>query len=268
MLRVSIIVIASIIVICFSIGNIHDSDNFAIVVDIEYGPRYTRNQVVANDTRLLRNSKVTHYLTIGGYSLVTLRSGQYCVLSTEDLKLNYNTPDVQYSMDRYDEVVEEEFKSSTANCPERVLQAINGKGWLFKITLENLTELYRNDSYNKENPESRVTGATVFSDKTIKLLQTEDVLQYTVNHELGHYIDHALAYGDNYYLSDTKEFQEIYEEEVSSFKPLFASKSYVTSEPKEFFAEAINQCIMFPDAISKQCPKTYIFCMACIAEIK
>lgn len=83
----------------------------------------------------------------------------------------------------------------------------------------------------------------------------------TLLHELGHCIDAS----ENFNISNSSEFKQIYQEEVQNFMltdeynidnlKIFAN----IGEPVEYFASAFSAYISYPDNLKLYCPKTYNF---------
>lgn len=263
-LRFLTTIFVSIVIMCIGGISTQNSDSIIGVVYASNDWVYTRESSVIDETRVMSNYALRVYLSGGGYSLVTLRSGQYGVIESSKLKFKSTEPIVSYTQGVPDEVTALELKAAISFVPSSVQSQFNEAGWVFDITTENLTEKY----IKKHSLGLETTGATVFKEKKIELLQEEERVYYTANHELGHYIDKELAPEGTSFLSDSPAFQQIYEEEASNTDYFLASKGYVTKDAREFFAESINQCFLFPDIISKQAPKTYAFCLACIASVR
>lgn len=75
-----------------------------------------------------------------------------------------------------------------------------------------------------------------------------------VYHEFGHLLDYG--YGESF-KSNSKIFRDIYEAEKGSFVMHNDNYEYVTSTPREYFAEAFAEYMTNPDRLRDNTPMTY-----------
>ena len=124
------------------------------------------------------------------------------------------------------------------------------------LTSENLSDKYFKGIYTSVNA---VTDSTI---KTIWISNTERAITKSTIHEVGHYVDYA-----NGIVNKSDEFKAIYNAEKDNFVIPGGNASYAKSSTQEYFGEAFQECILYPDIMITYCPQTYAFIMACAANL-
>lgn len=90
----------------------------------------------------------------------------------------------------------------------------------------------------------------------------------SIYHEIGHAVDNSLGF-----ISESSEFQSIYEREVANFRSNISEYRYtrdkhgvpvreadwftVVENPTEYFAESFNAYFLQRDILKESCPETY-----------
>lgn len=85
----------------------------------------------------------------------------------------------------------------------------------------------------------------------IKVFNEIHSMENTLFHEYGHFLDKLFS------VSDSKEFQEIFEAERSQFREKIRSSDYYFLSESEYFAEAFSIYISNGNKLEKYCPMTY-----------
>mgnify|MGYP002868186309 CR=1 FL=1 len=79
---------------------------------------------------------------------------------------------------------------------------------------------------------------------------------------MGHIIDYLSNWA-----SETDEFRTIYEEEKGTFVEVGREDNNSISSTTEFFAEVLNQAILYPDSCKKSAPKSYEYVLNIINNL-
>jgi hypothetical protein len=109
--------------------------------------------------------------------------------------------------------------------PSNVLNKFESMGWHIYITDENIAKNYFDGVY------SSVQGVTIYTERIILIENRESAIRNSVIHEMGHFLDSVTRYS-----SYSDEFNEIYNNEVNTFKSRIVNSSCVR-DTAEFFAE-------------------------------
>lgn len=136
-----------------------------------------------------------------------------------------------------------------SSSPQAVRSWMENNGWQIKIPNVNLGEL---EGYGKDG----LAGLTSYSRKTVFLSKDhENHMDLYLKHELGHVFDYSLGR-----VSDSEEFQNIYNLEVATFNSCFLNYEPQTYTSAEYFAEAYCFYILGEtDTLRNNCPQTYEF---------
>lgn len=125
--------------------------------------------------------------------------------------------------------------------PDGFLKEFNNNGWAFIITTRNLESVYQSKTLN-------TVGLTIYSKKRIYLVNQETHIADAVIHEFGHAMDSLCGH-----ISLKGEWIEIYNEEKSKSN----LSNYFISDPREYFAETMQQYFTFKSVVRKNTPKSY-----------
>lgn len=138
----------------------------------------------------------------------------------------------------------------------------------------NIKEMLDDESYNiyvMKKPLDNVKdgyitlGRTFFRFGVIQIANTDIWVERTTFHEVGHVIDNESAI---YYISSSKEFKDIYQEEKDAFKYVTADNyEYFVSSELEYFAQAFSEYMMNPEGLKMFTPRTYEFIDRCVKNI-
>ena len=101
------------------------------------------------------------------------------------------------------------------------------EGWNLIITDKNINDEYYNGEIKRE-----LAGLTLLKEKKIYISHKSRHIRQAMVHEFGHYLDIKLGF-----VSETKEFKEIYEEEKEHIKEKWKFDGHASSNSQEFFAE-------------------------------
>lgn len=137
--------------------------------------------------------------------------------------------------------------SSYYHIPEVARNKFEDFGGVLSITNENLGEKFFNDS------SKRIVAVTSYkgSSKECSInIGTKDAT--AVLHEMGHFIDYVCGY-----LSDTKEYKDIWGSEVAAFKSFHYTADENTNTANEYFAESFQVYIESPNELQDNCPQSY-----------
>jgi hypothetical protein len=135
------------------------------------------------------------------------------------------------------ELSEADLQSFAYLLPGSVINAFNRLG--FKVTID---------------PSYGATGNCNTREQCITLQRYDE--SGTIYHEMGHFVDFVSGYRSD---KSNSPFVGIYNEEASKF--IGANKSYASSKPAEFFAEAFREYILRTSNgtlgdLKAACPKT------------
>lgn len=140
------------------------------------------------------------------------------------------------------------FKLDANYCkiPENVRSSFQRNGWRVVCTSEDLGDKFFS---------SQVTVQAV-ADRGSKTIYVEarEAAMTSILHEIGHYIDWECGW-----VSSTKAFMSIYKSEVDVFKSVVTTNDNNTSSATEYFAEAYQVYLEYPELLSKYCPCTYSY---------
>lgn len=76
-------------------------------------------------------------------------------------------------------------------------------------------------------------------------------------HELGHAFDYSLDARDHCSFADTDEWLRYYDAEHQALQDATDTPEHNTSTPYEYFAESVQEYILEPEILQKNCPDTY-----------
>lgn len=261
MIRKAKIVINIISLFCILLmGYINFGENgYLQLFNIVVKEWYLSSDVTINNVVYHENQSIYSAMGIYKYSIVNTGYGKSFLLESKYLKPNRSISGVK-NIKCTDTKITGELEKVVSILPKNVVNSLNSNGWGIESTTEDLTKLCGLNSSNSD-----VVGLTLYEDNCIKLKEDKDVMELVICHEVGHYLDKVCNSGS--YLSDSEQWIRIYEKEKDTAKFLCSNKEYSISTPKEYFAECINQTILFPELISKSMPMSYYYCLACIHSI-
>ena len=170
----------------------------------------------------------------------------------EEVPLADEIPSAAMTQDELNQLLQTEL----AKCPEAVLTSLYADGWKIVLTEENLSDKYFQGIYSTVNA---VTDSTI---KTIWIANTQRAIEKSTLHEIGHYLDWKFGI-----INTSSEFQKIYADEKANFKLVSGSSAYAKTSSQEYFGEAFHQCIINPDGMMQNNPKTYAFIMAMVNQL-
>ena len=143
--------------------------------------------------------------------------------------------------------------ANLAQIDEEVLNKFNKEGWKIRITTEDL----RSDGYYFGlRSDGMITGATSFECKYITIPNTEECIDASVIHEMGHVIDH-------WKYTMTSEWIEIYNKEKDKY-----IRDYAKTNQFEGFACAYMEYVIVNESLKHRCPETYEYIDKIIQDIK
>lgn len=128
--------------------------------------------------------------------------------------------------------------------PENVRNSFQNNGWSIICTTDKLGEKFF-------SPNISIQAVTDSATKTI-WVEAREAAMTSILHEIGHYIDWQCGW-----VSMTKTFGDIWRDEVDTFKSIITTNDNNTSSPSEYFAEAYQISLEYPDLLSQYCPQTY-----------
>lgn len=105
--------------------------------------------------------------------------------------------------------------------------------------------------------QKRTVGLCDSFNKTIYVSGTAKLMDETLLHEFGHFLDHKEKY-----ISKSDKFKEIYEKEKYYARMIYGKKDnykYVVSVSSEYFADMFKMYLIQPDRLKYNVPKTYCF---------
>ena len=140
--------------------------------------------------------------------------------------------------------------------PTNVQNFLKNNDVKFYITDSNLANRFYSGVY------SSVLGVTVYGEKTIYMENRNSAIKLSLIHESGHMIDYLTGTP-----SSSQEFNEIYQDEKDSFIEIGKQDNNSTSSTTEYFAEVVNQAILYPDSCSSSAPRSYAFVMNIINNL-
>lgn len=110
----------------------------------------------------------------------------------------------------------------------------------------------------EDNP--NITGITYYGPRIIAIKNDMFYVSRTMFHECGHVLDDKSHIT---YISGTKEFKKIYEEEKDYFVVDNNYDYFISTEP-EYFASAFAEYMLNPHRLKVNTPKTYEFIERCL----
>lgn len=131
--------------------------------------------------------------------------------------------------------------------------------WLVKSHRENggiitlRSEPFPNSDYTEYGEGNRVLGTFRPSNNYITLLNEKELIESTLFHEYGHYLDKLFS------ISESTEFQEIYQDEKADYYNYVEENTYHTSCESEYIAGAFSMYFTQEKKLKKSCPLTYEF---------
>lgn len=250
----TVLVVATLFLV-ISIGYIDYRDSgYVQVCNLSVRELYLSEDKTINNVVYHKNQLMYSALDFYKYSVVNTGYGESFLLESKYLKPIQSSIGIQ-------NIISPSIESlNIAVLPVNVQDSLNKNGWSIEVTDEDLTS-----NYGLKTNAKHVMGVTVYKDKVIKLKNDPNLMQYVICHEVGHYLDKSC--NSNGYLSETEQWLRIYEKEKDKSKFLSSDKDYAISTPKEYFAECINQTLLFPELISKNMPLSYYYCLACLHSI-
>lgn len=139
--------------------------------------------------------------------------------------------------------------------PENVREAFQEDEWSVFITTENIGKKYYGANIS-------LLALTIIEDKVIYIDDRKKAVKSVV-HEMGHYVDYK-----NNFVSESKEFNEIYKEELSNFCKVHLTHKNNVSTATEYFAEVYLVAITDPERVQVNCPKSFGFIMSVSENVK
>lgn len=128
--------------------------------------------------------------------------------------------------------------------PENVRNNFQNNGWSVVCTTSKLGEKFFSSDMSVQAVADNAT-------KTI-WVEAREAAMTSILHEMGHYVD-----WQNGWVSMTNAFRDIWLCEVDTFKSIITTNDSNTSSPSEYFAEAYQVSLEYPDLLSQYCPQTY-----------
>ena len=188
------------------------------------------------------------------YKQTKMTTEEYVVIEQEeeDIPLDGEIPSEVIAEEDLQAYMDERL----ALVPQNVLAAMSEDGWQVVLTTENLSERYFQGIYSTVNA---VTDSTI---KTIWINKTQRAITKSTLHEVGHYLDYKFGI-----INRSQDFQSIYEAEKANFKVVGGSATYARSSSQEYFGEAFQQCILYPESMQTNAPMTYAFIMALVGQL-
>lgn len=260
----SLLVLASLLIILctgqISLGGCSDSIVKLIEVEDD-STEYLRESCVIGTCRFQESFPVTIKARMGNYSLVLTDGRSLDMIPSSLLSPKSSESLIKYKQDGDKGYYVAELKKGCTYIPENIKRDFANENWYVHLTSEDLGKLFKGQA------NAGISGATVYSEECIKLRQDLESIRDTLGHEIGHYLDSRLAQEGYDYISDSEEWQIIYQQEKEVCAILNASRSYAIKDSKEYFAECVQQCLRFPDSLKESAPLSYSFCLACIASL-
>ena len=142
---------------------------------------------------------------------------------------------------------------------EKVLGALERLGNISKeqarygiiiISSSSIPQGHNSDSVYSGDPDDYKTAGFYNTDKKMIVVNDAKNADFTICHEMGHFVDHNLY--DGKLISDTKEWRRVLETEY----PHTGWDLYY-SNPQEYFAESFAYYFTDPDKLKKTSPQTY-----------
>lgn len=157
------------------------------------------------------------------------------------------------NLDDVNEDLIERFEESYKLIPENVRTHFENSGWGI-YAIKNLGQ-------KKYDKKISILALTIVDEKAIYIDNREKAVN-SVIHEIGHYID--FSYG---FISQSAEFNEIFNEEMPVFIKLHKTNKANTNTPVEYFAEFFEVMMIEPELVMTKCPKTFGFIETCVENL-
>ena len=179
-------------------------------------------------------------------------------LSTEKVIVNNDITITKEDMEKYGTTVKGEAgaKSSVIlaankywanHVPNWLENKFNNSGWKIIVSA---TPLNRRFGYS-----GSIAGITSYNNQTIYLDNREAIMDRTIVHELGHFID-----WQNGFVSCSEEFEAIFAEERLAYKDVIsAGDGHHISSSTEYFASVFRDIIVLGKDSLGNIPKSYEF---------
>ena len=148
-------------------------------------------------------------------------------------------------------------KETLITVPTNILNSFYKDNWSIILSDENLGKKYFN------SPTYRVLAVTDSEHNLIEIEKNIKSIKSSTLHEIGHYIAHKTGRADK-----TDTFSSIYKKERNKFKSHESGTSYSNQSPQEYFAEAFQEIILYPEEMAQQIPLTYKYIINLISYIK
>lgn len=139
------------------------------------------------------------------------------------------------------------FENALAKLPKWIVENHYESGG--KVFLKS--DEFPNSDYTELGDNERVLGTFNINTKNITILKDCDVMETTLFHEFGHYVDNL------YSITETEDFKEIFVNERESYESKVDGNDYHISCEKEYFAGAFSLYIADEKKLKKYCPNTY-----------
>ncbi len=129
--------------------------------------------------------------------------------------------------------------------------------WLVESHKENggkinlRSEAFPESDYTEYGAESRVIGTFQMSNNCITILNEKELIESTLFHEYGHYVDKLFS------ISVSEDFEKTYQEEKENYFNFVEESNYHISCKSEYFAGAFTMYFMQGKKLKKYCPATY-----------
>lgn len=118
------------------------------------------------------------------------------------------------------------------------------------ISSSSIPQGHNSNSVYSGDPDDYKTAGFYNTDKKMIVVNDAKNADFTICHEMGHFVDHNLY--DGKLISDTKEWRRVLESEYPN-----AGWDLYYSNPQEYFAESFAYYFTDPDKLKNMCPQTY-----------
>lgn len=133
--------------------------------------------------------------------------------------------------------------------PSHIRSMFFEKGWTLTLTTNKL--------YTGED----TIGLCSYSTRNLTVLVTNNkYIRNALIHEVGHFYDYSLGRPSNKAL-----FKEIFNEE-KGYRPFVNGTSHSYSTQSEYFAEAFEDYIRYPNSLKSRAPRTYEYIRYCVVN--
>lgn len=138
-------------------------------------------------------------------------------------------------------------------CPKQIKNLLN-------TTSITLVESQEKLAAESDTLPENISGYTAYLGGTkaeIHIWANTTDMTTDIFHELGHVFDYSMDARDNYSFADTDEWLRCYDAEHQTLQNATHTPEHNTSTPYEYFAESVQEYILEPDVLQKNCPDTY-----------